>query len=214
MFDQLIWKELQNLKGVLVLGLFFLIAPYGLVITNSFAEDSLPIAAFISMVASQLTIVVLGATVIGVERQNRSMEFLLGLPVSKSKVLLSKALICLVVAALIWGTFTLVVELFVSADIRPDLRRIGLGAFLVGFVLFGIAWLCSILLKGLAIPITVSLAVTTAIVAAVGNYASRQEWPIDEYGKNFYAIVFTIYAVVGAISIIVGWVLFVRRCEP
>ena len=211
MFSQLMWKEFHNLKGVLLLGFFLLLAPYGFAVLNSFDEESVLVAAMLSLVASQMTVLVLGACAIGVERQNRSMDFLLGLPVAKVKVLLSKATLCLLVCATIWSVFAFATEVLIHSELRETYRSVGFSSAAVGFVLFAVAWLGSIALRGLAVPITLSLVVAVGVVLAVNYYASQQDWAIEVYDKNFRSILLTLYLGIGAIAFVAGCVMFMRR---
>ncbi len=214
MLEQLMWKDFQNQKGILLLGVFFLIAPYVIWFFGDGTMQVLATCALLSLFASQLTVVVLGATIIGLERQNLGLDFLLGLPVSRSKVLVSKALISLFFAGVIWGVFLVVSEVFTDAESLLFLRPFGAVLAAVGFLLFSTAWLMSILYRGTALAIGVAMTVATTVIVSALYYAAGQAWPLEDYGTNLQLILIPLCIVLGVIEFAYGWIVFVRRCEP
>jgi hypothetical protein len=145
MLDQLMWKDFRNQSGILVLGLFFLAGPYGLYWFYDRDPNTLAVSVMLSLIASQITVIVMGATIIGLERQNHGLDFLLGQPIPKSKILLSKSLVCLIVAVVIWGTSLLVTAVFVDAEPQIVLNGIMQGTAITGSTLFAVAWLFSMI---------------------------------------------------------------------
>lgn len=228
MIDQLIWKDFRNQRPVLLLGVFFLLGPYiGFLIMFGWINPAAPeqkellaylsVAVCMSAVLSQITMLVMGASIIGSERQDRGMEFLLTLPPTRAKILMGKLIFCSIVAAVIWGTFLLgsevLVRLFVP-DLSEPTRQTGLGAAMVGVVFFGVAWLTSVYAKGVVFPILAALSVTVSILFAVLKYSYIQEWGFDDYNKYFGAMLYSAYGTIGLASLVVGWIVFNRRFEP
>lgn len=214
MLDQLMWKDFQNQKGILLLGLFFLLGPYCIWFFGDGTTQVLATCALLSLFASQLTVVVLGATIVGLERQNLGLDFLLGLPIPRSKILFSKALISLMFAGIIWGVFLIVAEGFTDAESLNFLRPFGATLAAVGFLLFSVAWLTSIRFKGTAISIGIAMSMATIVLLLVFNYAAGQDWELEDYGANLQLLLIPLCLILGAVSFAAGWIIFVRRCEP
>ncbi len=116
MIDQLVWKDFRNQRPVLILGIFFLLGPYICFVamfgwfnpTQPGDEEFmgyLSAAVCASAVLSQITLLVMGASIIGSEKQDRGLEFLLTLPPTRPKILTSKLIFCSIIAAAIWGNF-------------------------------------------------------------------------------------------------------------
>ncbi|MFK7767838.1 MAG: ABC transporter permease subunit [Mariniblastus sp.] len=218
MLSQLLWKDIQSQKGMLLLGAFFLLAPYLLYLfvgaNSQSPEYQLANSATLSLVFSQLTIVVMGASIVGAERQNHGMDFLLALPAPRSQILLSKTIVSLLVAAVIWGVFFVVSEFVVVDKLRDNFQFVGLTCGVIGATLFAVAWLGSILWKSTAVSIAVSLTVTAVVALVQLKFWHFSEWNVYEHGKQFIVVLCSVYAAIAIGAFAAGWLVFTRRFEP
>ena len=213
MLDQLMWKDFRNQAGVLLLGLFFLAGPYGMYVFNP-EPNALASSVILSQIASLMTFTVLGATIIGQERQNRGMDFLLGMPISKSRILMSKSLICLLVAAIIWGSALLITEVFVDTEPQQVVRLLLSRTAAIGVSLFGMTWLFSVLFRGFAIPIGAALVVDAILLLLALKYFSSEAADPEAYYQNVSAFFYPACFATGLLSFMAGWGTFMRKMEP
>jgi ABC-type transport system involved in multi-copper enzyme maturation permease subunit len=214
MLDQLMWKDFRNQSGILVLGLFFLAGPYGLYWFYDRDPNTLAVSVMLSLIASQITVIVMGATIIGLERQNHGLDFLLGQPIPKSKILLSKSLVCLIVAVVIWGTSLLVTAVFVDAEPQIVLNGIMQGTAITGSTLFAVAWLFSIFCRGFAIPVGAGLTVTALLFFVTVKFVGGQDLDSELYMRNLARFFYPACLITACCSFVAGWSAFLRRLEP
>lgn len=214
MFSQLLWKDIQNQKRVMLLGLLFLLGPYFFLLLPQAPSGIVANMATMSLVFSLLTISIMGATVIGDERQSQGMDFLLSLPVSRSKVLLSKAIISLAVAAVIWGLYLTAVELFADEEVLREFRYVGSVTASIGAGLFGLAWLGSVCFRGTAVAIAFAAAVSAIVAFAIFRIWDVYEWNAYVDGETFCAVLQVTYTTIGVAGFAAGWITFIRRFEP
>ena len=112
----LMWKDLRINRLPLLIGAALLVAPYiivGVAVTHmplwqeatraSAWAVLLATGCHFSVMCSQPTLALLSGHVIAVERGDRSAEFLGYLPPSRGQVLLSKAIVLLGAAAIVWS---------------------------------------------------------------------------------------------------------------
>jgi ABC-type transport system involved in multi-copper enzyme maturation permease subunit len=171
----------------------------------------------LSVFLSQIVILIVGATIIGSERQDRGLEFLLTLPPTRSKILLAKSLYSLMVIVVTSASFLLVNEILV-ARLAPDYlvenRKFGLSVMSAGIAMFGTAWLASVYWRGVAVPISVALTTVVVILMGVIKYSQYQDWSVDDYANYFYKFAIAGFLLTGIVTFIVGWMGFIRRFEP
>lgn len=225
MLNQLMWKDYRSQRPVILLALLFLLGPYvTLVAIFGISElDSVDMRNWVglfanmSIILSQVTMLIMGASIIGSERQDRGMEFLLTLPPSRSRILLGKSLYCLVVAAVILGVLVLANEVFIrsiSDTLIQEFRALLAGFALGGINLFCVAWLASTKVRGVVGPAMISLSVTVVILILVSRYAALQDWEIDEFASRYQWHLYPCFLIVSLGSFIAGWRSFVRQYEP
>lgn len=225
MIKQLMWKDFRNQTPVLILGVVLLIGPYLAFLMMSGGSDGsqdsfgISFAWYISLslILSQITVAVIGGSIVGGEKQDRGLEFLLTLPPARSRIILSKILYCLLVAATIWGLFLFANEIVVRVT-APELvgqtRQIGWATAVVGTALFGVALLMSVLVNGVVIPVTISLTISLALVIGLSRYAAYQEWSPEESNQYFRLILYSLYVSIGLTSTLLACVIFTRRKTP
>lgn len=213
MLNQLLWKDIQNQKFVILLGLFCLLGPYCFLLLPQAPSGMVVNIATMSLMLSLLTIAIMGATVIGDERHSQGMDFLLAMPVSRSKVLLSKAIISLIVAAIIWGYYFAVVELFAEAEVIRGFRYVGSVSASIGAGLFGLAWLGSVYFRRVAGSILFAAGVSAVVAFAIFRIWAVYEWNAYLDGEMFCNVLQVTYTSIGVASFAGGWIAFIRRFE-
>lgn len=223
----LLWKEYRLNRGVLLLGVALLLAPYATVLGVALHSHwpSWPPAAewpgllltasLFSLGLSELTLVTLAGNSIASERADRSAEFLAYLPPSRLQILASKVLLALLAAGVIWA-----VNLFVGEVVAPALGtspaslagslapRPLLAATAV--MLFGAGWLGSALLDSPAIATSLGIGATLAVpfvlMTVLGLFGSSQ----DDF--KHWGIITCL--TLGALCFVCGSVYYLRRVEP
>ena len=95
----LLWREYRLNRPILIVGAFLLLLPHVIVAILLWRGVQIPAenqphpfcgTAFYSIAISQLTVLILGANAIAGERADRSAEYMVYLPVSRSRRLLAK----------------------------------------------------------------------------------------------------------------------------
>lgn len=171
---------------------------------------------YVALLASATTGIfaaALGASSFAVERRDGAAEFLAMLPVSRGRILLSKALVALTFVLLAFGTHIIFVSLALrylgwrnATESFYALAGIGTGTLM----LFSIAWFFSAVLSGAAIPFGISVAVTVASAAILSQV-------IDAMGQEGYAFVHVWLVLSGVLAMacgVAGSILYSRRVSP
>ena len=226
MFGQLLWKEYKTQRPIIWLGIIFLVAPFVIYFgiysstgfVDGFISESLIFPILASIALSQITFLVLGGSIIATERQNRSLDFQLLLPPTRSHLLISKSVFCAIVAASIWLCLIFLVEVVYRLcipDVDPDsmksLRYTCVGAAVTGIAMFGVAWMGSSFLESVAIPTVTGLAVAIAIYTVCSYITTVAGWSEQLLEQYFWKTLAVIYSVIGLASFIAGWCIFKRQ---
>ncbi len=226
MIAQLLWKEYRTQKAVLILGITFLVGPFLVYFggtssgfADSMSSGSYVIAMVASIVLSQITLLVLGGSIIATERQNRSLEFQLLLPPTRSHLLIAKTLFCLAVMAVIWLCLLVMAEIIlpfcVPENQAEQFSRVVRYTYQFscpfGLAMFGIAWMGSAVFENIAIPTVLGLAIVIAVVtiaSRIPQWIGLSDSIVQEYFGKALALVYLIIAIATYIG---GWKLFTRR---
>lgn len=155
----------------------------------------------------------LGASSFAVERRDGAAEFLSMLPVSRFRILASKAIVALTFMLMAFGVHVAAVMLALrhlgwrdAVNYEYALAGIGSGTLM----LFSVGWLFSVFMSGAAIPFGISLAVTVASAAILSQV-------IDGMGLHGFTIVRAWLVWSGTVAVtcgIVGSLLYARRVVP
>jgi ABC-type transport system involved in multi-copper enzyme maturation permease subunit len=228
MIDQLMWKDYKNQRPVILVGLLLLFGPYVVSIgmnglpfgfsgTNVDAMKAFLAFSIISCAISQITILLVGATVIGSEKQDGGLEFLLTLPPKRSRIIAAKVLYSGLVFVSVWA-ISLLTQYFCLRELRQgtylEIRSFGFGAAATGVLFFGVAWLVSIVTRGVAIPVCSSLVVAALLVLLVNQFGIYRGWHIDDFHVHYCQTLFTLFSLIGTTCFVIGCGLFTRRYEP
>jgi ABC-type transport system involved in multi-copper enzyme maturation permease subunit len=152
----LIWKEFRLCWPILLMGVVLLALPYTLLasLENSSTHGlarRVPECATMGFYLTILTMVVLGGNAIAGERNDRSVEFLAYLPVSRLENLVSKIVWPLATVVVIIGVNAAIVFSTWSESAGDFSRLISAENVTVALTLnslgFSVAWLCSSLLR-------------------------------------------------------------------
>jgi ABC-type transport system involved in multi-copper enzyme maturation permease subunit len=156
----LIWKDYRLNRVIVLVGIGLVAVPHVLAAILAWRgvgalesgvavlSGNLFISGLYSVVLSQLTLTLVGGNAIACERADRSAEFLAYLPVSRAKILASKLIVALGVAALAWIP-NLVILTIASAGVSASAVQHAVGAR-QAFVFFGWDTLGTIAVGGLA----------------------------------------------------------------
>jgi ABC-type transport system involved in multi-copper enzyme maturation permease subunit len=223
----LLWKDYRLNRGVLLLGITLLLAPYATVAAVVLYAHwpSLPAAAewsrllltasLFSLGLSSLTLVTLAGNSIASERADRSAEFLAYLPPSRLRILVSKALLALLVAGVIW-VFNLSVGEVIAPTLGSSLGNpadelaprsmLAAGAVL----LFGAGWLGSALLSSPAIATSLGIGAALAVPGLI--MTMRVLFTIPPEDVQHWGLITAL--TLGTLCFVSGSVYYLRRVEP
>jgi ABC-type transport system involved in multi-copper enzyme maturation permease subunit len=183
MMKSLIWKDCRLNALILAVGMALWIGPYAFAVGLLFSENdgrwaqavawgnALAMASSFSVMGSLVSSLILGANAIASERADRSAEFLAYLPASRGAVLVSKAVVPLGAAIVVWGS-----NLLVSLVLVPVLGGDkALGTLVEGWwptaclcvLLFGVAWLASSYLDSPSAALALGLVGFMAVMIAL-----------------------------------------------
>jgi ABC-type transport system involved in multi-copper enzyme maturation permease subunit len=219
----LIWKECRLNAWVLVLGAVLGLGPY--VVGGAWAlfqggprsmavlRPMLESACAISLEASLLTLLLLGANSIARERVDRSAEFLAYLPVSRARILVSKAAVPLAMASVVWTAALAAHVLAYAIDggtigsvIPPGL---GWAVLAISILLFGAVWLGSSIVDTPLTAVGFCLGICMLLWSAFVASNHFLGWPADR--SDCYTAGM---GIVGISCFIAGSWLYLRRVEP
>ena len=222
----LVWKDYRLNRLIVIVGLVLLLMPHALGLfvawrlyvaqgVSRFSATLLGSSVF-SVVLSQLTLALLGGHAIACERVDRSAEFLGYLPVSRARILASKLLFALPVAAVVWVPNLLVFELCAAT---PSTWRgaeamwstMGYAA-ITGMVFFCVGWLLSSMLESPTFSVCGGLATPLALAAGLqlyGNVFGIR--PLDDFAVFWYV---RVCLVLGPVCFVAGTWYYLRRVEP
>jgi ABC-type transport system involved in multi-copper enzyme maturation permease subunit len=169
----IVWRQYRLNRTILICGAALLIAPY--VVSSILAWYDLSDlrlvenAAICSLCLSQLTLVLLAGNAFAGERADRSAEFLVYLPIARSRRLLGKLILAGLTAAVIWGlnllVFILHTVFYENSRLMPHhLMEPCLDIGLTILVVFGVSWCLSAVQSSPALAVCGGLLVPMLII--------------------------------------------------
>lgn len=208
----LLWKDFRLSRSLFAMTLLLVFGPPALAALVAWYWHAawapyLTRAAWFSLVASQIPVVILGGVAIAGERGERSAEFLACQPVSRGRILASKLSVIAGFVALGW-----IPSLSLLAAVSPaslELRFLGSGASLL-MLFFGMAWLFSCWLENPTFAIAAGLCaaiVLLFVVMSIVTHLSSVEWFV------VYALPW-IWLTFGLGGFLLGTRHYLRRVEP
>jgi ABC-type transport system involved in multi-copper enzyme maturation permease subunit len=173
-------------------------------------------ASVISLEASLIPLLLLGANAIARERSDRSAEFLAYLPSTRARILASKAAVPLAFASLVWATGLLAIFVLMPA---LGGEKVGLPPGLAGAVatastvLFGTVWLGSSFADTplTAVGFSMGLSLLLGLAMQASNYLLGWTGPGNAIGPYWSA---GSAVIVGISCFVAGSWLYLRRIEP
>ncbi len=169
MMTWLLWKDYRHNRVIVIAGIVLLFVPYLFALSAAWFGGPVewPVllagAGLYSLGLGQVTVALLGGNAMAGERVDRSAEFLLALPISRSKILTSKLLFTLVVVAVIWinallGWCLMMTSPELEKSFYDDRIYIGIANIAtVGLLFFGVGWLFSSFLSSPTFAVAAAL---------------------------------------------------------
>ncbi len=164
----LLWKDYRQNRLVVLAALAILLGPYligfGIIIVGCWVKAGIPDgqgfhwtpwwreivmgASVYSLVISQLSIALIGGNAISGERVDNSSAFLYSLPIRRKKLLASKLLLSLAIAAIPWLLNVLVLWCLCGMGPIPphkyqDVFVLAVNIAITGLIFFCVAWFLS-----------------------------------------------------------------------
>lgn len=233
----LLWKDLRQ-NGRMLLGVGIIASiPYAIGLTVSawervFWSSSITIepwafvimgTSFMSMTLTILLAAFIGGNAIAGERSDRSAEFAAGLPIPRGRAATSKVVVSSFSCLFMWAINAAILGVAFTVSGNPrsaplhqtsllSLTWTCLEVLLGVFFLFGLSWLYSSLLSSPAIS------AAAAIGTALG-FCLILQWACDYSleradGSGFQTGFLMLMVIVGAVCLIAGYALYVKRVEP
>ena len=228
----LLWKDYRHNRLVVFTALALLLAPHlvalyaicrakflGLADVSEWPR-SLAMSSMASLIICQLAFALIGGNAIAGERVNRSSEFLFSLPITRRRLLASKLLLALGIAAFIWSIDASIlwygVKTARSSGIRLGENRLFdqmlTDVAVTGLTFFCVAWFLSSFLSSPAYAACAGL-VAPLFVAGGISFVDRQfELHIDDTTAELWwrGICLTL----APPCFVVGTWHYLRRVEP
>ncbi len=172
----------------------------------------------VALLAAGVTAVfaaVFGASAFAVERRDRSAEFLAMMPVSRMRILTSKAAVAAAFLLTLWvihltAAFLAINQLGTAARDTTEYAYAFAGVAAGTAMMFAVAWLFSAFLTGAAIPFGLGFGITVASAELVRRL-------IENLGLHGHAFVraWLVWSCAAAvISFVTGAVHYARRVAP
>jgi ABC-type transport system involved in multi-copper enzyme maturation permease subunit len=178
--------------------------------------DDLQVAAIMGTMLTVAVTAVFGGVAFAQERRERSADFLAMLPVSRCKIVLSKAIIGILFSGALWAANYAVYDKAATHGITSGSDHISI-LFIYALaadamlIAFGIAWFASSFLSSPSIAACIGIGATVAL-GLLGMLPDRFLWQLpDEYRIG---IVLTLPAMPGVLGFIGGTLHYLRRVEP
>jgi ABC-type transport system involved in multi-copper enzyme maturation permease subunit len=225
----LLWKDYRHNRVVVIAGLCFLLVPHLIGAYATFRGDpkgsplesrwraNLAISCLYSIFASQVAIALIGGNAIAGERSDHSAEFLFSLPISRTRLLISKLWLSLAIAGVIWLANAPILAYVARSSFLfrrdiPDVAELLINTAITGLVFFSVAWLLSSLISspamavcgGLIAPALIGLGFTFL------DYLSIVSIP----HSLFEPLYRTICLAIAPPCFVVGTWYYLRRVEP
>jgi len=232
MLKALIWKDVRINRLPLLIAVFLLVLPYGVVAsavmqmplwqesTNASAwAVLLATGCYFSVMCSQASLAMLSGHVIAVERADRSVEFIAYLPPSRFQLLISKLSVLASAAVVVWGVNLAIRELsgYLAGDAGDPAHALiaDMASFwslaAVGALAMGAGWCASCMLSGTGGPVAMAFFSPMILVGLLQSLGFASGWP-DQF--SFGSAYRTACWLFGFALFAVGTVHFLRRVEP
>jgi ABC-type transport system involved in multi-copper enzyme maturation permease subunit len=172
-------------------------------------------ASQVSVMMSQMTLVLLAGHVIACERRDRSAEFLAYLPPTRSAILRSKALLSVAAFVVVWGVFLCVAGLVVptlDGDVELASSQAHSVTLALGVAMFGMAWFGSSMLESPTYATAIGVVAALVVPILLNCSMFFTGYPAD--GPSYLNWLRTSYFAVGVAGFVIGWLSYVRRVEP
>lgn len=209
----LVWKEYRQNRLLVVAGLVLLFLPYVLALLGGLVGlPFLSIAVtsgFISLLASLLTLALVGGNSIAGERADRSAEFLFSLPFSRWERLAAKLLF---VALVVGVTCLTNLSIISMAGGSREARGAAFAYLFYGVMIFGVAWFASSMSASRLLSVYCGIA--TPFVFLLSFAAA--DWLFGDATKaqDKIAAVFLTEVVLAVLGFAIGTWRYLRRIEP
>lgn len=227
----LVWKDLRLNRLPLLIGAALLVVPYiivGTAVTHMPVWEEatrasawavlLATGCYFSVMCSQASLALLSGHVIAAERGDRSAEFLAYLPPTRGQVLLSKAIVLLGAAAIVWSLnlgARFIADVLAGDTDAGRMLTSGLTSLArlaaIGVLAAGAGWCASSMLENSGPAVALAL---VAPIVAFGFFQMTRflaNWP-DEL--SFSSVYFAACWPIGAGLFAIGTTYFLRRVEP
>ena len=232
MLKALLWKDVRVSRLPLLAGFVLLVGPYFLAAataagsppsastassTATVWSGALVLGSLYSVGFSQLTLAILAANAIAVERVDRSANFLAYLPASRSQILLSKSLVLLGAAVVILATNcgAWLLGMSLLTEPAPGTEPMSIGHLfktsLVGLGSAGVGWAVSARAETTGPPLVLAISTPIVIYGLFFGTYLLCDWPISGLSGN---VVLATCGVVGVVFYVIGCLYFLRRIEP
>jgi ABC-type transport system involved in multi-copper enzyme maturation permease subunit len=224
----LLWKDYRHNRLIVITGLVLLLLPYVFafwMLLNSEASRHpggwafvIAVAGLYSLGLGQLTIALIGGNAIAGERVDRSAEFLASLPLTRKKILASKLLLALAIAAVIWANALLT---WCLMKMSPDVERliyderfalVVANIATTGLVFFCVAWFFSSFLSSPTFAIAGALVTPLLVASGIVAVVYLLELPLND--TNFEHWYYGVSLTVALVCFGVGTLYYLRRVEP
>lgn len=229
----LIWKEFRLCWPILLVGCVLLVAPYSILLGDSpgrnhesYVVDITFAAALASMAVAMLTVTLMSGYAIAGERNDRSVEFLAYLPVSRWSNMISKLVWPLVMALFVIGVnATVVYGILVRTSsgaayqftwAAHQLNRDFITSLVFMWSLgFSIAWLGSAVLRSPTFAVAGGMLGTLLTALAVHKVVYSLLAPQVRAGEFDPRLAYVSVAIIlASASFVAGCYLYLRRVEP
>ena len=179
-------------------------------------------AGVYSLAISQLSVALIGGNAISGERVDRSAAFLYSLPITRMRLLASKFLLALTIAAVIWLVNVTVLWCLAGAPIPPgrsqDVFMGTMNIAVTGFTLFCVAWFLSSFVASPAFDVCGAL-ITPLLVASGISFV---DWlrttagssPLIIDNGTFFVWYWGICLIIAPVCFAIGTWHYLRRVEP
>lgn len=229
----LFWKDVRLNSQVLWVGAALALAPYLLGAISLLLEhvprspvevrwaNMIYMASYQGLATTLFTLAVLAGHTVAGERVDRSAEFLAGLPASRGRILWSKGLLILVVAAILCA-FNLAVAGLVEwlepparmldRDRQPSVLPLLTGSILV----VGVAWQASCHLGSPTFAVALAIAAPLVLMGGIALSDELFHWLPSYAAKEEMALlIYNVAAlVIGPNCFVLGTAYYLRRVEP
>jgi ABC-type transport system involved in multi-copper enzyme maturation permease subunit len=229
----LLWKDYRLHQLIFVVALAMLILPHSIAVIrgmpwNGEAFDfwtqllasNLFVSSFVSLGVLQITLAMFGGNALACERVDRSAEFLAYLPINRRRMLASKLILVVGLAALVWLPNVAVLwavdfECLLQPAHNEHAERALITIAVTGVVSFSVAWLASSMLPSPAIAVCLGLIGPLIPLFVAANVYTQE---VAAYAQGAESDFFWWYlAGCGALAAIcfpVGTVVYLRRMDP